>query len=142
MTNLEKKIVAFIREAGDKSKYTPEQQKIYTAFTKTSGSKIYLRVTDKFNVSYKLYMPTGYYLEKIMTKHYQGAKGMVTAFEILNLLDVIRTGDKYRDIDTGHWVYYKRYRRKGATYTAIVKIAKDGINSHLLSFYTNIGYGK
>ncbi len=89
MTNLEKKIVAFIREAGDKSKYTPEQQKIYTAFTKTSGSKIYLRVTDKFNVSYKLYMPTGYYLEKIMTKHYQGAKGMVTAFEILNLLDVI-----------------------------------------------------
>ena len=142
MTLIEQKIQQFIAEAGDKSKYTPEQQKIYAAFTKTSGSKIYFRVTDKFGYTYKLYMPTGAYLNKIMTKHYQSHIGTITAFEILNLLDIIRTGDKYKDYDTGHWVYHKKYHLKGLTYYAILKISKDGINSHLLSLFTNKGYGK
>lgn len=133
-TPIEKKIRQFKAEVGDRE-LTTEQAKIYAAFTKTKGKAIKFTVTDKSGESFHFMIdPTkrGEGSQHVLMKHYKGI-GRVTAFEILNLCDVIRKGEKsYRD----QCVNYKwKHSVNGVTFTTSVKISKS--DHFFKSFYSN-----
>lgn len=138
MTNLEKKIAAFKREAGDKSQYTPEQQKIYSAFTKVNGAEVSVKVTDCEGVTMNVKLQASKEVRKILLKHYRGEKGTVSGREILNMFDVMRTGSK--SFNDGNYVYRKRYVKHGNVYFIVIKLFSNGKDAVLKSFYSNVGY--
>lgn len=138
MTNVQRKIEAFKREAGAKDKYNTEQQKIYTAFTKENGKDITITLTDCEGVKLKVLLKSADEVQKILLKHYKGKKGTVTAKEILNMFDVVRTGKKQFNI--GNYVYRKRYVRNGSVYFTVIKLFANGKDAVLKSFHSNIGY--
>ena len=107
MTNLEKKIAAFKREAGDKEQYSVEQQRLYYVFTKARGKELHFALTDCEGVRLNVYVDPADEVQKILLKHYRGKKGTVTAREILNMFDVVRTGAKR--FEDGKYIYQKRY---------------------------------
>ena len=137
MTNtvdiLQDKIELFKNEIGTR-KLNIEQQKIYSAFTKKSGSKIYVSVTDCEGIRLKITLESQAEVKKILLKHYNGTTGTVTAWEILNMFNVVRYGSKnYSD---GKYVYSRIFIKGGKRYRAIVKIFRDGSNAVLKSFNT------
>ena len=77
-------------------------------------------------------------VKKILLKHYQGKKGNVTAKEILNMFDVMRTGNK--NFNQGNYVYTKKYTRKGNVYFIVIKLFANKKEAILKSFYSNDGY--
>ena len=138
MTNLEKKIAAFKREAGDKSQYTPEQQKIYAAFTKLNGKDTNFAVIDQEGITIRFFIKSSAGAKHILDEHYLVERGKVTAKEILNMLDVIRTGKKTFENDS--YVYRKKYTINGFTYTVVLRLIKANGKIALKTFYSNRGY--
>lgn len=138
MTNLEKKIAAFKREAGDKSQYTPEQQRLYYIFTKAKGKEIRFAVIDCEGIKLSVSVDPTDEVKKILLKHYRTDDGTVTAKEILNMFDVVRTGSKR--FDKGKYIYQKRYVKRGTVYFTVIEFVKEGTKAVLKSFHSNIGY--
>lgn len=138
MAKIDDKIALFIKEAGDKSKYNVEQQKIYTAFTKKKGKPVNFKITDCEGIDYNISLNPEKEVKKILCKHYKENDGTVLTADILNMFDVIRTGLK--NYNNGNIVYTKRYTRKGEVYFFVIKLLKSGNNAVLKSFYSNRGY--
>jgi len=136
--SIDKKIAQFKQEAGNKEQYNTEQQKIYSAFTKKNGSKITINVVDCEGVRIRVILNSSDEVRKILLKHYKGTKGTVTAKEILNMFDIVRSGSK--NFNDGNYVYIKRYRRRGTVYFTVLKLFSDGGTAVLKSFYSNVGY--
>lgn len=137
-TPIEKKIEQFKKEAGPKEQYNIEQQKIYTAFTKNKGLPIRVDVVDCEGIHIKVAIDPTEEVKKILLKHYQEKKGNVTAKEILNMFDVMRTGNK--NFNQGNYVYTKKYTRKGNVYFIVIKLFANKKEAILKSFYSNEGY--
>lgn len=135
MTNLEKKIAAFKREAGSKEQYNVEQQKIYTAFTRKNGRPIRVEVIDCSGIKMKISLDSTTEVKKILLKHYKGKEGRVTADEILRMFDVVRYGHKKSN--HGNFEYTLTFDRGKFTYFTIVKLFPNGEDAILKSFYTN-----
>lgn len=138
IAEIDAKIALFIKEAGDKSKYNVEQQKIYTAFTRKTGKPINFKITDCEGVDYNVSLDSTKEVKKILCKHYKEKDGTVLIADILNMFDVIRTGAK--NYNHGNIVYTKKYTRKGEVYFFVIKLLKSGNNAVLKSFYSNRGY--
>lgn len=128
-----KKIEDFKNEIGEMV-LNEEQKKIYDAFTKVQGRKIYVTVCDSENTILKILLESQTEVKKILLKHYKGSKGIVTASEILNMFDVVRTGDKYFNL--GNYVYTKVYTKGGKRYRTVLKIFNNGSDAVLKSFNT------
>lgn len=92
MNNIREKIDIFKREAGEKERYNIEQQKIYSAFTKENGKSIRFAITDCKGKNLRVTLDPATEVRKILLKHYQEPTGTVTAKEILNMFDIVRTG--------------------------------------------------
>ena len=134
--DLSAKINLFIDEVGT-MEFTPEQAKIYAAFTKTKGRPISIRVSDPNNkiVSFKL-DPTKRSdgPQHILLKHYNSRIGQVTALEIINMCEVIQMG-KRDDSEASRLCYYLTKKENGVTYTLCLKLGKK--DNYLKSFYSN-----
>lgn len=137
-TSIEKKIEQFKKEAGPKEQYNTEQQKIYSAFAKTNGKSVRFDITDCEGIAIKITLDPATEVKKILLKHYQEPKGTVTAKDILQMFDVVRSGSK--QFNKGNYVYQKRYTRNGNVYFAVIKLFSNGKDAVLKSFYSNIGY--
>ena len=138
MSNIQKKIELFKCEAGEKKQYNIEQQKIYSAFTKENGKSIRCAITDCEGKNLKVTLDPATEVRKILLKHYQEPNGLVTAKDILNMFDVVRTGTKR--YEKGNYVYTKRFVRKGDVYFTVLKLFPNGKDAVLKSFYSNRGY--
>jgi hypothetical protein len=67
--------------------------------------------------------------------HYKTTHEYVTANEILNLCDVVRTGTPYK---SGGYTVYKLSRRYGkVTIRTVLKISVEGNEAVLKSFYSD-----
>lgn len=132
------KIAAFKKEVGDRA-LSVEQRKIFAAFTKEKGSKIYFQVKDCEGVALRIQLVSSA-TNKIMQKHYKTTNGTVTANDILNMFDVVRSGDKY--FSNENYVYAKTRRKNGVTYKTVIKIFSNGKDASMLSFHSTIGYEK
>ena len=135
---LNAKIALFIKEAGDKSKYNEEQQKIYTAFTKTNGKPIRFQVVDCEGIILNVSIDPKTEVAKILNKHFYESNGMVKTEHILKMFDVMRSGVK--SYNKGNYVYRKRFTMKGEVYFLVIKLFQNGKEAVLKSFYSNIGY--
>lgn len=131
------KIEQFRKEIGNRP-LNEEQQKIYSAFTKENGSRIYCSVTDGYGCSYKVFLESSKEIKKILIKHYRTNDGTVTALQILNMFDTVRTGTKYTS--QGNVVYKKTRTKDGVEYHTVIKIFKNGTDAVLKSFHSTIGY--
>ena len=138
MNNIREKIDIFKREAGEKERYNIEQQKIYSAFTKENGKSIRFAITDCKGKNLRVTLDPATEVRKILLKHYQEPTGTVTAKEILNMFDIVRTGTKKKE--KGNYVYTKKFVRKRAVYFAVLKLFPNGKDAVLKSFYSNLGY--
>lgn len=136
---IESRISSFIREL-ESSSLNTEQRKIYNAFTKNGGSKVSVSVVDCEGVRMKVSLSPTEEVRKILTKHYKTTDGTVTAKEIVNMFDIVRTGSKY--FSQGNYVYWKELYRDGRKYKTIIKIFRNGSSAVLKSFYSNMGYEK
>ena len=138
MTLIQEKIRAFIKEAGPRERYDVEKQKIYSAFTKENGKDVGFSIVDCEGVNIKVKLESSKEVKKILLKHFQTDNGTVTAKDILNMFDVMRTGSK--SFNNGNYVYSKRYVRRGNVYYTVIKLFSNGRDAVLKSFYSNIGY--
>lgn len=138
MTLIQQKIEQFKAEAGDKNQYTPEQQKIYTAFTKEGGSLTNFIITDCEGKTLKISVDSATEVRKILLKHYKTNVGTVTAKEILHMFDVIRFGSKH--FNHGNYVYIHRFVKKGIVFYTVIKLFSNGKDAYLKSFHSNRGY--
>lgn len=140
--SIDKKIAQFKQEAGNKEQYNTEQQKIYSAFTKKNGSKTIINVVDCEGISIRVCLDSSTEIRKILLKHYKTRIGTVTAKDILNMFDVMRTGKK--EFQSGNYTYIKtKYRNINGVrirYFLIIKLFPNGKDAVLKSFYTNEGY--
>ena len=135
---IDAKIALFIKEAGDKSKYNEEQQKIYTAFTKTKGKPIRFHVVDCEGVVLNVSIDPKTEVVKILNKHFYENNGMIKTEHILKMFDVMRLGVK--SYNNGNYVYRKRFTMKGDVYFLVIKLYQNGKDAVLKSFYSNVGY--
>lgn len=133
---LSHRISQFVAEVGDKE-LTEEQAKIFHAFTKVNGSKIYFQVEDCENVMLRICVSKSE-KNKILLKHYCTNIGTITANDILEMFDIIRKGEK--NFNNGNYVYSISKRKKGVTYKVVVKIFSNGKDAVLKSFHSTIGY--
>lgn len=134
---LKKKIAQFKAEVGNR-KLTPEQKKIYAAFTKTKGSSTFINVVDIYDDSIRLKIvsnSTDAGSQHILLKHYKTSIGRVTANEILNLTEIISKGR--REKNRSYMVYSKIINNRGNIIKEVVRISKDGKTAMLKSFYSN-----
>ncbi len=138
MANIDDKIALFIKEAGDKSKYNVEQQKIYTAFTKTNGKPIRVQVVDCEGVKLNVSIDPKTEVSKILKKHFYEANGTIKTQHILKMFDVMRSGKKA--FNNGNYVYRKKYVKNGEVYFLVIKLFQNGKDAILKSFHSNLGY--
>lgn len=135
---IEKKIRQFIDEVGYKE-LTTEQAKVYAAFTKTKGNPIRISTIDSEGTSVSFKMdPTkhGDGPQHILTKHYKGTIGRVTAIEILNMCEAIRNGKKDYSGNCVYYEYTKKY--SGVMHTIFIKIGTR--DKYLKTFYSDRDY--
>ena len=104
----------------------------------TRSSRRYTGVVDCEGVRIRVILNSSDEVRKILLKHYKETKGTVTAKDILNMFDVVRSGSK--NFNEGNYVYVKRYRRRGTVYFTVIKLFSDGETAVLKSFYSNVGY--
>lgn len=130
---LEQRIAQFKEEIGSRP-LNEEQKKIFAAFTKVNGSKIYVHAVDCEGVVLKVLLESSGEVKKILLKHYKGTEGTVSANDILNMFHVVRTGDK--QFSSGNYVYTKFIYRKGKRYRVVLKIHDNGTDAVLKSFNT------
>lgn len=134
---LKKKIAQFKAEVGNR-KLTPEQKKIYAAFTKTKGRPTFIDVVDIYDESIKLKIISNSIdagVQHILLRHYKTNIGRVTANEILNLTEIISKGR--REKKRSYMVYSKIINDRGNIVKEVVRISKDGKTATLKSFYSN-----
>lgn len=134
---IEDKIKQFKAEVGSRA-LTPEQGKLYYAFTKKNGKDVKINVVDSYGVALRVTVESSKEVRKILTKHYRTGNGTVTAMQILNMFDTVRSGEKYSS--QGNTVYRKTRSKDGVTYHTVVKIFSNGHDAVLKSFYSTIGY--
>lgn len=139
MATIEDKIKQFRAEVGNRT-LTPEQQELFRVFCRTGGKPHRFVVTDTEGRSINLYVSsdkTSDGTQHILLRHFGTKRGRVTAGEILNMLDVVRKGDRVAG-DATHYAYKLTRKSNGVLYTVGVKINK---NTHRIkSFYSNRGY--
>lgn len=132
---IDRKIALFKAEVAGRH-LTDEQQRIYNVFIRTKGAKSQLKAIDKNGREIRFTIDTTKTTEgtqHVLTKHYKGSIGRVTASEILNMLEVIRHGD--RQTTPTHIVYRLTKQYNGTTYTMALKIARE--NLWFKSFYSD-----
>lgn len=135
-TAIKKKIAEFRREISTRNLTMP-QRFMYYIFTQEKGHNKLISVRDSQNREVKLSIPIGRTSEgstHILLKHYNEPVGRVTAFEIVNLLNVIEKGRRSDD-GHNHYDYRLKQKRGNVEYTLGVKIKKKG--DILKSFYPN-----
>ena len=135
---LSKRIEQFIEEVGV-MELTPEQGKIFYAFTK-SKKDVNFDVTDCEGVNLKITLDPRQEVRKILLKHYNTNNGTVTAKDILKMFDIVRKGEK--KFNNGNYVYSQMRRKNGVTYKTVIKIFSNGKEAMLKSFHSTIGYEK
>lgn len=138
MAQLTDKTTLFVNEIkNSKLTMNVEQQRIYNAFVFRRVKPYKFSVIDGYGNTIRFTLYTNKRDDgviHILTKHYRGKIGCVTAIEILNLCDVIRKGEI--SINSG-CISYKLVKTK-TTYilTVGLKRTKSGENI-LKSFYSN-----
>ena len=133
--DLEKITQNFINEIGN-TQLNEEQKRIYNAFVYRRKKPYKFTVTDKYDNTIRFTLYTDKKIEgviHILEKHYDGDIGHVTAWEIINLCDVIRTGDFVSD---GKSLTYTK-ETNGKTYSLIVGLKETGSGNVLKSFYSD-----
>ena len=137
MALIDDRIAQFRTEVGDRE-LTEEQRKIFNAFTKKNGAATYLNVTDMDgkNVRIKIYsnkIKTG--SQHILVNHFGTMIHWVTAWEILNLYEVVERGAHY--ISNGYVVYRMDTDYNGVKISTVLKFVEDKGIAVLKSFYSN-----
>ncbi|MBO7571522.1 MAG: hypothetical protein J6T48_05135 [Bacteroidales bacterium] len=133
--DLDKITQNFINEIGD-IQLNEEQRRIYNAFVYRRRKPYKFSVTDKYDNTIRFTLYTDKKIEgviHILEKHYDGDIGHVTAWEIINLCDVIRTGDFVSD---GKSLTYTK-ETNGKKYSLIVGLKETGSGNVLKSFYSD-----
>ncbi len=135
-TTITSKIAQFVSEIG-KRKLTQEQERIYNAFVFRRAKPYKFSVIDNYGNTIRFTLYTNKRDDgviHILTKHYQGKIGRVTAFEILNFCDVIRKGEMSA---RNNEITYK-LTKCGTTYTLTVGLKRTQTGENVLkSFYSN-----
>ncbi|MBO7133870.1 MAG: hypothetical protein J6W06_06920 [Bacteroidales bacterium] len=133
--DLEKITQNFINEIGD-TQLTEEQKRIYNAFVYRRRKPYKFTVTDKYDNTIRFTLYTDKKIEGVIhihKKHYDGDIGHVPAWEIINLCDVIRTGNFVSD---GKSLTYTK-ETNSKTYSLIVGLKETGSGNVLKSFYSD-----
>lgn len=137
MATIDDKIRQFKAEVGNRQ-LNAEQAKVYNAFTKTKGSATFINVTDKNGKKVRIKIDstkrtTG--SQKILMRHYNTNVGRVTAWEILNLCNVVKTGEPH---PSGIYIIYKKqFVRNGHLFHTVLRFTIDEKSAALKSFYSN-----
>ena len=137
MSLIDDRIAQFRAEVGDRE-LTEEQRKIFNAFTKKNGSLVRIHIVDVEGVSLRVSMDSSAEVKKVLTKHYCTPDGTVTAVQILDMFDTVRTGRKYMSM--GNIIYEKAWTCDGALYFTVLKVFSNGKDAVFKSFYSTIGY--
>lgn len=136
---IDEKIRLFKAEIGNR-KLTEEQSKVYHAFTKKSGSMTYINVTDKSGKKVRIKIDStksSRGSQYILLRHYKTNYGRVTAFEILNLCNVVKFGEPYDS--QGYIVYKMNVQQSGVIYRTTLKFSVENESAALKSFYSDRG---
>ena len=135
-TLLEKKTEQFVAEIG-KRKLTSEQERVYNAFVYRRSKPYKFSVNDNYGDTIRFTLYTNKSDDgviHILTKHYQGRTGSVTAVEILDFCDIIRLGEI--SIRQNEITY--KLKKNNTTYSLIVGLKKTQTGDNVLkSFYSN-----
>ena len=137
--DLDKITQNFINEIGD-IQLNEEQRRIYNAFVYRRRKPYKFSVTDKYENTVRFILPTNNTREgfvHILTKHYNGIIGKVSANEILNFVDVIRNGDLTVENNTMTYIH----KSNGINYSLIVGIKETPASNILKSFYSDKNKG-
>lgn len=135
---VDQKIQKFIRELNGVS-LDDTQAKIYYMFVRNGGHPVNISVNDKNGetVRFRIYGgKDGEGSEHILKRHYCNSRGEVSALEIINLCEVIRKGEKHRQL--GCDVYEYRKHNRSAKLTTVLKVLVDD-RKVLKSFYSDRG---
>ena len=137
MALIDEKIALFKAEVGDRE-LNEEQSKVFNAFSKKNGSVVKVHVVDCEGICLKVSLDSSAEIRKVLSKHYRTTDGTVTALQILNMFDTVRTGYKY--FSNGNVVYEKSWMDNGVKYFTVLKIYPNGKDAVFKSFYSTIGY--
>lgn len=131
---IDQKIAQFRAEIGNRT-LSEEQQRIYNVFTRTKGVSRFT-MTDGYGDSVRFKVDPSKFSDgpqHILTKHYRGHEGRITATEIINMCEVIRKGTKRK---TPTHITYKLAKNVGGNKLILaLKITRNDLV--LKSFYSN-----
>ncbi len=135
MALIDEKIALFKAEVGDRD-LTDEQKRVFETFCRTKGKLKSISTTDNSGTLITMKFPSDDENEgtqHVLLKHYKTNRGTVTAMEILNMMEVVRCGN--REDDGNHIVYWEEKYNGRIKYTFAVKVAKSG--NIFKSFYSD-----
>lgn len=117
-----------------------EQTRLYNAFVFRRAKPYNFAVTDAYSNTIRFLLYTNKTDEgvlHILEKHYNGAVGMVTANEIVNLCDVIRYGEiDPNSTDKNKITYF--WKKGNHSFRLTVGLKKSNTGENILkSFYSN-----
>lgn len=135
MALIDDRIAQFRAEVGDRE-LTEEQNRVFETFCRTKGKLKRICTTDGNGDSVTIMFPSDDENEgtqHVLLKHYKTNRGSVTAMEILNLMDVVRCGNRVED--GNHIIYCVEKYQGRIKFTFAVKVAKRG--NIFKSFYSD-----
>ena len=135
MALIDEKIAQFKSEIGD-MKMSEEQQIVFDLFCRTKGKPKRINTSDKDGAKVSFLVHSDKYSEgsqHVMLKHYRGKVGHVTAFEIIDMLDVVK---KSKCVVRNFVTSYRLVRELGGVkYSLVLKMTT---HVHVFkSFYSN-----
>ncbi|MBO7481200.1 MAG: hypothetical protein J6T63_03720 [Bacteroidales bacterium] len=135
MALIDEKIALFKTDVGNRE-LNEEQKRVFDTFCRTKGKLKSISTTDNTGTSLVVKFPSDDENEgtqHVLLKHYKTNRGSVTAMEILNLMDVVRCGNRVED--GNHIIYCVEKYQGRIKFTFAVKVAKRG--NIFKSFYSD-----
>ncbi len=135
----ERKIAKFIMEVGN-ADLDDEEEQIYDAFTNTKGFKI-IQIKDLiglFNLLKIIANNSDFGSKHILIKHYGIKKDSVTAREIVQMAQIVKSVEPVPDVNdkTGKRHVYELWKNN-IRYRVVIDVNKKSKSGVLISFYTN-----